>query len=177
MTKLTAIVLLIGAFSTLTVQAQNSKKVQAKSISKQKVTTAPKAEHITTVKTDVKTLLLKEWKFHKFSLRALKDGYLPNVSGKLTGVFKLLIANYTFNADGSITLDPKYMEEQGVKNATWMLTDEGKLKITYFWTAEKQEAAGYTNDYEKVRYKIDFISNNELTISLSDMFIVNLVTK
>ena len=125
----------------------------------------------------VKTQLFQIWKFHEITVRTPKDGFLMRVADKEVGMINLLVANYTFNKDGSITLDPKYMEKQGVKEARWELNDSENLVISYFWTPEKQKEDGLTNNYEKMEYKIDIISDKELSLNMSDMFIVKLVAK
>ena len=129
----------------------------------------------TTVKQNVKSQLIGEWKFHEITLITPKDGYLMRISERETAMMNLLVANYTFNEDGSITLDPKYMEKQGVKSARWKIDDANVLSVTFFWTAEKQQKAGYTNDYEKIDFKVKISSTKKLRLNLQDMFIVNLV--
>lgn len=80
---------------------------------------------------------------------------------------------------GSITLDPKYIEKQGVKEAKWKLSDAGKLTIIYFWTAEKMKAEGVSASENKVEldYKVNITPNKELTLNMLDVFIVNLIRK
>jgi hypothetical protein len=172
-----ATVVLIGTLSVSTAFAQNPKKATVTTMSKSKTQMAPKAKTQTSLKKDVKSQLLKPWKFHEISLRTPKDGYLMHIAEQELGLLHLFIANYTFNMDGSISLDPKYIEKQGVKSAKWEITDSGKLAITYYWTPEKQKEGGYSNDFEKIEYKIDVISDKELTLNMSDMFIVNLIVK
>jgi hypothetical protein len=138
---------------------------------------AAKTNVATPEKLDVKTQLIQIWKFHEITVRTPKDGFLMSVADKEVGMINLLVANYTFNKDGSITLDPRYIEKQGVKEARWKLNDSGNLVISYFWSPEKQKEAGFTNSYEEMEYKIDVISDKELSLNMSDMFIVNLVTK
>ncbi len=117
------------------------------------------------------------WEFHEITIRTPKDGYLMRISEREIDLMNLIIANYIFHEDGSIILDPKYMEKQGVKKATWAKDDSTSITITYFWTAEKQKAKGYTNDYEKITYTIQVVPNQKLSLNLQDMFIVNLIHK
>jgi len=129
----------------------------------------------TAMKQNLKSQLIGEWKFHQITLITPKDGYLMRISERETAMMNLLVANYTFNENGSITLDSKYMEKQGVKSARWKMDDLNILSITFFWTAEKQKKEGYTNDYEKIEFKVKISSMKELRLNLQDMFIVNLV--
>jgi 23S rRNA A2030 N6-methylase RlmJ len=99
------------------------------------------------------------------------------ISDKEIAMMNLLVANYAFNEDGSIAIDPKYKEKQGIKEVKWEMKDAENIVITYYWTTEKQETQNFTNDYEKLEYKIDVISEKELTLNMSDMFIVNLIIK
>lgn len=178
-TKLIAIAFFTLSLSTAFAQKPASKTAISKPISKAKITLATTNDKPTkTVEnSDVKTQLIQAWKFHEITLRTPKDGYLFRMADKEVGMINLLVANYTFNTDGSIVLDPKYIEKQGVKEAKWEMNAAGNLVITYFWTPEKQKEAGFTNNYEKMEYKIDVISDKELTISIMDMFVVNLITK
>ena len=126
---------------------------------------------------DMKDSLINEWKFHEITLRTPKDGYLIRLSKKTVDIMELMVVNYKLNSDGSVTLDADYMEKQGIKEAKWELSDNNALVISYFWTPEKQETAGFTNSYEKIEFKIDKISDKELVLSLYDMVIVTLVSK
>ena len=166
-------------FICTSIFAQSPKKVAVKNMNKSSVKTTVKTNVAIPVKTDVKTQLLGEWKFHEITLRTPKDGFLVHIAAQETNIIKLLIANYTFNKDGSITLDPKYIEKQGVKDASWQLSDEGKLTITYFWTSEKMKAEGISENENKVEmdYKVSITPNKELTLNWQDMFIVNLIRK
>lgn len=87
-TKLVAVAFLFTfSFGLSTVQAQNPKKVA--------------------VKTDVKTQILGEWKFHEITLRTPKDGFLVHIAEQEVNIIKLLIANYTFNKDWEYYIRPK----------------------------------------------------------------------
>lgn len=165
--------------TSLLAQKSVSKPVSKASISTStsKAQTSPKVTAVKAEESDVKTQLIQTWKFHEITLRTPKDGYLMRVADKEVGMINLLVANYTFNTDGTITLDEKYIEKQGVKEAKWELNTSGNLVITYYWTPEKQKAAGFTNNYEKMEYTIDRISDKELSLNMSDIFIVNLITK
>lgn len=172
-TKLVSILLL--SFSLSAVTAQTEKQITTKKATESKVLVP--SQETATKGIDVKSQLIKDWRFHEITLRTPKDGYLFKVSDKEVAMVNLLIANYTFNEDESITLDPNYMEKQGVKSAKWEINSSGNLEITYYWTAEKQKLSGYTNDYEKLEYKIDKISEQELLLNMSEMFIINLIVK
>lgn len=178
-TKLAAAVLLTFSVGFSTVQAQAPKKATVKSMSKSSPKMATKTVATTPVKVDVKTQILGEWKFHEITLRTPKDGFLMHIADQEVNIIKLLIANYTFNKGGSITLDPKYIEKQGVKEANWKLSDSGKLTITYFWTAEKMKKNDIPASENKVEldYKVILTPGKELTLSMHDMFIVNLIRK
>ena len=126
---------------------------------------------------DIKTQLKREWEFHELTIRTPKDGYLMHIADQEINLMKLFIANYTFNKDGSITLSPKYNETIGVKEAKWEIDEYNRLVITYFFTEDSKANAGNTNNSEKFKYKIDTISDKELTINMQDMFIVNLKSK
>ena len=126
---------------------------------------------------DIKTQLNKEWEFHELTVRTPKDGYLIHIADQEINLMKLFIANYTFNKDGSITLSPKYIETIGIKEAKWEIDEYSRLVVTYFFTEDSKANAGNTNNYEKFKYKIDTISDKELTINMQDMFIVNLKSK
>ena len=125
----------------------------------------------------VNPLLLQDWKFHEITIRTPKDGYLMRFSDREVTMVNWLVTNYSFNKDGSITLDSRYMQDQGVKEAKWKMLDSLNMEITYFWTVEKQKTAGYTNGYEKLDYRIDIISEKVLSLNMQNMFIVNLVIK
>lgn len=170
------VAMVLIAFSVSAVQAQSLKKSTVRTKSKTQM--APKTIG-SEGKIDVKFQLLGEWKFHEITLRASKDGYLPHIAAQETNIIKLLIANYTFNKDGSITLDLKYIEKQGVKEASWKLGEDGKLTITYFWTAEKMKENSIPANENSVElaYKLSITPNKELTLNMHDMFIVNLIRK
>src|SRR5690554_1600510 len=124
---------------------------------------------------EIKKQLLQDWKFRYITLVTPKDGYLMHIADQEVHLVKVLIANYSFNVDGSITLDPTYIEKQGVQSAKWEVMDTENIVITYYWTAKKQEKEGLTNDYEKLEYKIDVISKDQLILNWNDMFIVKLI--
>lgn len=126
-------------------------------------------------KQNVKSQLIGEWKFHEITLVTPKDGYLIRISERETAMMNLLVANYTFNENGSIALDSKYKEKQGVKSASWKMDELNTLTITFFWTVEKQKKADYTNDYEKIEFNVKISSTKKLSLNLQDMFFVNLV--
>ena len=126
---------------------------------------------------EIKTQLNKEWEFHEITLRTPKDGYLMHIADQETNLMKLFIANYKFNKDGSIILSSKYIEKIGIKKADWELDESGKLVITYFFTEDSKANEGNTNNYEKFKYDIETISDEELTINMQDMFIINLKSK
>ena len=164
-----------------TEKTKNSPEKTKQSTEKAKEKGAPQVQAATDIKQPekiiVNPLLLQDWKFHAITIRTPKDGYLMRFSDREVTMVNWLIANYSFNKDGSIALDPRYMQEQGVKEAKWKMTDSLNIEITYFWTVEKQKKAGYTNGYEKLDYRIDMISEKELSLNMQNMFIVNLVIK
>jgi len=169
----------VAILMTASVWAQSPEKVVEKSRinNRPQITTKTKLEK--PVKANLKTQLIGEWRFHEITLRTPKDGYLIHIAAQETNIIKLMIANYTFNIDGSIALDPKYIEKQGVKEAKWNLSDSGKLTIVYFWTPEKMKEFGLpeSQNKEELDYKVNLIPGKELTLNMSDMFIVNLISK
>jgi len=175
-TQLAAVALLTFAFSLSTALAQSPKSTGVKSMNASSVKMVSKTNVETPVKTDVKTQLLGAWKFHEITIRTPKDGYLVHIAAQETNIIKLLIANYTFNNDGSITLDPKYIEKQGVKEAKWKFSDTGKLTITYFWSPEKMKENDIPASESKVEmdYKVTITPGEELTLNWQGVFIINL---
>jgi len=123
----------------------------------------------------VQTSIVGEWEFHEITMRTPRDGYLIHIAEQEINIMHLLVCNYTFNSDGSIVLDPKYMEKQRVEKAEWKLTDTGDLAITYFWNEEKIKKDKLSSSSETMEYTITITASKELSLNLQDMFIVNLV--
>ncbi len=123
----------------------------------------------------VQTSIVGEWEFHEITMRTPRDGYLIHIAEQEINIMHLLVCNYTFNSDGSIVLDPKYMEKQRVEKADWKLTDTGNLAITYFWNEEKIKKDKLSSSSETMEYTITITASKELSLNLQDMFIVNLV--
>ncbi len=173
-------ILFLSCILSITVlNAQSPKNTDVKNMGKSKVQITPNVDNESTSNKSLKAQLLGEWVFHEITLRTPRDGYLLHIAKQELNIIKLLIANYTFNKDGSITLDSKYIEKQGVKKASWKLSDDGKLTITYFWTLEKMKEFEIPESENKVEldYKVNIIQGKELTLSMRDMFIVNLIVK
>ncbi len=174
--KTTLIITLSSLLICTIIFAQNSKSLEAKSISNSSIESVKKTSVSSPIKDETKPQILGTWKFHEITIRTPKDGYLVHIAAQETNIIKLLIANYTFNNDGSITLDPKYIEKQGVKEAKWKFSDTGKLTITYFWSPEKMKENDIPASESKVEmdYKVTITPGEELTLNWQGVFIINL---
>lgn len=173
-------ILFLSCMLSVTVlTAQSPKNTDMKNMGKNKVQITHNVDNGSTSNKSLKAQLLGKWAFHEITLRTPKDGYLLHIAKQELNIIKLLIANYTFNKGGSIVLDPKYIEKQGVKKASWKLGDDGKLTITYFWTPEKMKEFEIPESENKVEldYKINIVQGKELNLNMQDMFLVNLVVK
>ena len=123
-----------------------------------------------------KEQIIGDWEFNAITLVSPKTGHLITLEEQEINIMKLCVANYGFKTDGSIVLNEKYMTGLGITKATWKLnSDITEIEITYHFSEDSSINKGNTNNYEKFPWKIDAVSDQELTINLWDMFIVKLL--
>ena len=95
--KTTVIITLSSLLICTIIFAQNSKSLEAKSVSNSNIESVKKTNVSSPVNDEAKTQLLGTWKFHEITIRTPKDGYLIHIAQQEVGLINLFIVNYTFN--------------------------------------------------------------------------------
>ena len=117
--------------------------------------------------------LIGKWQFAQAAIVSPKVGYIPTFKEKETGLMRICMANYTFNADGSIGLSDEYMTKTGITKASWKLNNEQTgLDITYHFTIDEALYPTNRNSTETLPWKIESVTASDLSLSLLGMFVI-----
>lgn len=117
--------------------------------------------------------IVGKWQFTQMAIVSPKEGFIPTLGEKEAGLMRICMANYTFNADGSVVLSEDYITKTGVNKATWKLSaDQTGVDITYNFTIDAVLYPANKNSTETFPWKVESVSNTDLSLKLHRMFVV-----
>ena len=115
------------------------------------------------------------WYFEQITMISPQVGYIPTLEEQEVNLFRICMANYTLNADGSIGLSDEYIRKSGVSKANWKLNEKKTgTDVTYYFILNSELYPRHKQEKETFQWEITSIDENNLILNFLNMFQVKL---